>query len=323
MVLTLNLDQALNTASGLTSDGQGNLYVADTNTVTSVSLIRKIHNLSNSTVNVSSFLGGGFTDYNTCSGSKLYAPYGLAIDATGTLYVAEANKTAIRYADCTVAPGVSAEYGTIGGSQALASPSGIALSGSHLYVADTGNKLIRLITSNGVHSGTSTTFAGTGANGYVNGASSVATFASPTGIAVASTGNVFVTDKHNCAIRMISTLGQVSTFAGSVANVAGTGPVACGSLDGTGTAAQFYYPTGIAVDANDNLYVADSANNKIRRITPQGVVTTIAGTGATGSNNGVGSSATFNVPTGITVDSGNVYVVDSGSSRIRKITLTH
>lgn len=315
-VSTLTLDQALSsTPSGLTIDTNGNLYVADTGS----NRIKKIQNLSNSTVNVSSVLGGGFTDYNTCSGSLLNSPYGVAVDSAGMLYVAESNKTAVRYADCRVSPGVSAEYGTIGGSQALANPSGIALSGSFLYVADTDNKLIRKITSNGVHSGVSSTLAGIGTNGYVNGdALTVAVFSSPTGIAVSSSGDVFVTDTANCAVRKISA-GQVSTLAG-----AGPGLTSCGSTDGTATAARFDHPTGIALDPNSgDLYVADTVSNKIRRITQQGVVTTIAGSGVSGSADGTGTSATFNTPTGIAVDSnGHVFVAEYASGKIRKITVT-
>lgn len=308
-VTTLNLNpQSISTPSGLTIDINGNLYVADT----SVDLIKKIQNLSSSTPNISSFLGGGGTDYNTCSGSKLYSPYGVAVDSAGTLYVAEKNKTAVRYADCTVGLGVSAVYGT---GAALSSLSGIALAGSLLYVADTGNRVIRLITSNGGHSGTSSIFAGVGTNGYVNGASNIAAFSSPTGIAVSRSGDVYVTDTNNCVIRKISA-GQVSTLAGA-------GPSSCGSADGTATSAQLNGPTGIAVDASDNLYVADTVSNKIRRITPQGVVTTIAGSGVSGSADGTGSSATFNTPTGIAVDAaGNVFVTEYATGKIRKITVT-
>lgn len=307
--LTLDPNQALNTPSGLTIDIHGNLYVADTG----VNLIKKIQNLSSGTANVSAVLGGGSTDYNTCSGSKLYSPYGVAVDSAGTFYVAEQNKTAVRYADCTVGiGGVSAVYGT---GAALSSPSGITLSGSLLYVADTGNKVIRLITNNGGHSGTSSTLAGVGTNGYVDGPSLTAAFSSPTGIAVSSSGDVFVTDSNNCVVRKISA-GQVSTFAGA-------GPTSCGSTDGTATAAQFNRPTGIAVDNGDNLYVADTANNKIRRITAQGVVTTIAGSGLSGSADGTGSSATFNTPTGIAIDTnGVVFVTEYASGKIRKITVT-
>ena len=309
-VSTLTLDQALSaTPSGLTIDINGNLYVADTGN----DRIKKIQNLSSGTASVSSVLGGGGTDYNTCSGSKLYSPYGVAVDSAGTLYVAEQNKTAVRYADCSVLPGVSAVYGT---GSAQASLSGIALSGNLLYVADTGNRVIRLITNNGVHSGISSTLAGAGTNGYVDGPSLTAAFSSPTGIAVSSSGDVYVTDTNNCVVRKISA-GQVTTLAGA-------GPTSCSSTDGTATAARFDHPSGIALDpTSGNLYVADTVSNKIRRITPQGVVTTIAGSGISGSADGTGTSATFNTPTGIAVDSnGHVFVAEYASGKIRKITVT-
>jgi sugar lactone lactonase YvrE len=303
-VSTLTLDNLLNAPSGLTVDTHGNLYVADTG----VDLIKKIQNLSNSTVNVSSVLGGGGNDYNTCSGSRLASPYGVAVDSAGILYVSERSKPDIRYSNC---PNISSQYGDF----PLSGPSAIALrDDNHLYVADTGNHKIRLITKTAPGNGTTTLLAGTSI-GYVDGASNIAAFSSPTGITISSTGDVFVTDTNNCVVRKISA-GQVTTFAGA-------GPTACGSSDGTATAAKFNGPTGIAVDASDNLYVADSVNNKIRRITPQGVVTTIAGTGSPGFDNGVGTVATFSSPTGIAVDSsGNVFVVDSGTKNIRKITVT-
>jgi sugar lactone lactonase YvrE len=111
--------------------------------------------------------------------------------------------------------------------------------------------------------------------------------------------------------------------AGQVSTLAGAGPNSCGSNDGTATSAQFNRPKGIALDASDNLYVADTVSNKIRRITPQGVVTTIAGSGVSGSADGTGSSATFNTPTGIAVDAaGNVFVTEYATGKIRKITVT-
>jgi sugar lactone lactonase YvrE len=308
-VSTLILNSSLSSPSGITIDAQGVLYVADTG----VNWIQKVQNSGNGSYNVSRFLGyssvGVGGSYSGCN-SNLLSPYGVAVDSAGILYVAELRPD-IRYSDCVL--DTSYQFGSLG---LLSNPSGVTLYGDNfLYVADTGNHVIRLITKSG-GSGITTLIAGTStSSGYVNGASNIAAFSSPTGVAVSSTGDVFVTDTNNCVIRKISA-GQVSTFAGA-------GPTLCGSSDGTGTTAQFNRPTGIAVDASDNLFVADTVSNKIRRITSQGVVTTIAGSGGSGYGDGIASSATFNTPTGIAVDtSGNVFVADQGSNKIRKITVT-
>jgi len=124
---------------------------------------------------------------------------------------------------------------------------------------------------------------------------------------------VRVADTNNNTIRKITPAGVVSTFAGTAGYY--------GLFNGTGPEASFNGPTGLAFDAAGNLYVADSQNNAIRKITPQAVVTTLAGSGLYGSTNGAGSVASFSHPYDIAVDSnGNVYVTDSGDNTIRKIT---
>ena len=156
------------------------------------------------------------------------------------------------------------------------------------------------------------TIAGTGTNGFVNGAGSTANFSFPTSIATDAAGNAYVADQFNHSIRKITPSGEVTTLAGNGAR---------GSADGIGTAASFNEPIGIAVGPAGNIYVADFDNNKIRKITPSGVVTTLAGTGATGRLDGPAASATFNFPHGVTVDDqGNVYVADLNNHSIRKIT---
>jgi hypothetical protein len=159
-----------------------------------------------------------------------------------------------------------------------------------------------------------TTFAGKGTGGFADGAGSAALLSEPTNIAVDSSGNFFVSDTGNETIRKITPAGVVSTFAGT-AGVAG-------SADGTGTAATFNGPDGIATDSSNNVYVVDSQSFTIRKITPAGVVSTLAGTaGVSGSLDGTGSNAQFLANEGIVADSnGNLFVADGGSNVIRKIT---
>ncbi len=183
-------------------------------------------------------------------------------------------------------------------------------SSSNIYIADSGNQIIRKITSGVVV----TTFAGqVGIIGSTNGTGTAASFFNPSGISFDSAGNIYVADTLNNLIREITPGGVVTTLAGSAG--------VTGSTNGTGSAASFNNPYGVAVDSNGNVYVADTLNNLIREITPGGVVTTLAGSaGVTGSTNGTGSAASFNNPYGVAVDSnGNVYVADTGNNLIREI----
>ncbi|TSD54660.1 hypothetical protein FFI97_025110 [Variovorax sp. KBS0712] len=198
-----------------------------------------------------------------------------------------------------------------GASASFKFPYGVAFdSGGNLYVSDLGNSLIRKITPDR----DVTTFAGSGQRGADNGPSPLATFSNPYSTAVDSVGNVYVADYYNHQIRKISPANDVTTLAGSMV---------AGSTDGKGSAASFRYPTGVAVDAKDNVYVADYENNLVRKITSAGEVTTLAGSGAMGSKDGVGKDATFNRPVSVAVDvGGNVYVGDYDNYMIRKITPT-
>jgi len=158
---------------------------------------------------------------------------------------------------------------------------------------------------------TVSTYAGTTAEGYADGDKAVAQFNGVEGIAVDAQGNLYIADAYNNRIRKITTAGVVST-------IAGTG--VAGFADGNASVAKFSKPTGIAVDANLNIYVGDRDNHRVRKITPSGIVSTLAGTGVAGLLNGNGSIAKFNTPCGITVDANNnVYVADRVNNCIRKI----
>jgi sugar lactone lactonase YvrE len=249
------------------------------------------------------------------SAATFYEPSGVAVDGAGNVYVADTLNRLVR--EITSAGEVStlAGTGSIGsanGSDSAASffePEGVAVDATgNIYVADTFNQLIREITPAGAVS----TLAGTGSMGSANGSAAQASFNAPRGLAVDVAGNVYVGDTGNNLIRMITPAGEVSTLAG-------TGSV--GSANGSGIAASFNGPRGVAVDGAGSLDVADYGNNVIRRVTPGGVVTTLAGTGSQGSANGPASAATFFGPTGVAVDAdGNVYIADNGNNLIRVVT---
>ncbi len=185
-------------------------------------------------------------------------------------------------------------------------------SGGNVYLADASNHTVRKVLTDG----TVTTIAGkAGVLGAENGIGDNARFNSPAGVAVDSSGNIFVSDFANNSIRKITPTGEVSTLAGSL------GP-AGGSTDGIGSLARFRQPRGIAIDANGIIYVADGANHTIRKIHPNGTVSTLAGLAQTsGSSDGLGNQARFNIPSSICVSSsGDLFVTENNNHTIRKVT---
>lgn len=250
-------------------------------------------------------------------------PGSVRTDAGGNIYVADSYNNTVRKVTpagvvSTVA-GIAGESGSTDGAVATAlfnGPAGVAVDASgNLYVADDSNYTIRKISA----SGTVSTLAGSaGSEGVVDGAGSAARFYDPQNLAIDTSGNLYVADGQGNVIRKVTPAGVVSTFAGA-GSAGGPGPA--GSADGSGSAAEFNDPTGIAVDILGNVYVADAGNNTIRKITPGGSVSTLAGSpGVSGSADGLGSAARFNTPSGVGVDAvGNAYVADNGNDTIRVV----
>jgi sugar lactone lactonase YvrE len=318
-----------NGPTGIAADSTGNLYVADYGNAA-------IRQISPSGI-VTTLAGAadiplhGSAD-GVGAAARFNDPQGIANDSAGNIYVADTFNYTIRKirpdgSVTTLAgtPGVRGTADGVGAAAQFCEPVGIAIdSTGNLYVADGevtaapqfpndscfGNS-IRKITPAGVVS----TFAGmAGTTGSADGTGSDARFANPRGIAIDEAGNLYVTDTGNYLIRKIMPAGVVTTLAGSPGN--------SGAVNGIGAAAQFAGPTGIVTDAAGNAYVCDSSNSMIRKVTPAGVVTTFAGTGAVGYADGPGAMAQFAAPQGISIDSvGNLYVSDYLNATIRKITL--
>ena len=299
---------------GLAVDSSGKLYVADTDncTIRQVVPLGLVSTIAGSAGQTGSTNGLG-------SAARFTYPNGVTVGPDGTLYVADSNnnqiRTSIAGAVTTLAGSGIAGYADGSGTTTqFHAPNSLAVDAAgNVYVADSGNNAIRKITSGG----TVTTLAGlAGTGGSADGSGSAARFNFPTGIAIDSAGYLYVADYGNHTIRKVSPAGDVSTLAG----LAGSS----GSVDGTGNGARFANPNGVAVDAAGNVYVADYFNSTVRKVSPAGAVTTLAGlAGNNGAADGNGSAARFNYPLGVAVDtSGNVYVLDSDNNAIRQISPT-
>jgi sugar lactone lactonase YvrE len=196
----------------------------------------------------------------------------------------------------------------------LWSPSGVSVGyNGSVYIADRRNNRVRKINPQG----TVVTIAGIDESGFGgdNGPATDAQLNNPCGIATDGYGNVYIADKNNNRIRKITGAGIISTLAG-------TGEAGYGGDDGPAIAGQLNAPTGIATDLNGNIYIADAGNNRIRKISADGIITTIAGTGVAGYNNDtIATAAQLNAPNGVATDTaGNVYIADTWNYRIRKVT---
>jgi sugar lactone lactonase YvrE len=286
--------------------------------------------------------------------AQFFAAFGLTTDADGNIIVADGGNNRIRKITPQGVVSTIAGTGAIGykngpkGEAMFNYPRGVAVDGAgNIYVADAGNNRIRKISVTGEVS----TLAGDGTDAYKDGPGNEAQFNFPVELVVDKNGNVFVTDGGNSCVRKITPQGVVTTIgtrgfgfpegiaidkdgnlfiadpgfqrifkmtpSGTNTVFAGTGTI--GLVDGPANTAKFKNPEGIAIDKQGNLYVGDLGNAAVRKITPDGIVSTLVG-GTRGSEDGAGTKARFNEPSGLYVDiHGNIYLADAGNSKIRRI----
>ncbi len=306
--------------AGITLDSSGNLYIADT----ANSRVRKVD--TNGIITTFAGTGdfGDFGDTNVATKAGMNRPYGVVMDKAGNLYIADTYSDAIRKVAASTGimstfAGTMEGFGGDGGGATgalLDTPTAVVLDAAgNLYIADTNNHRIRKVGTDGNIS----TFAGNGnaADFGDGGPATSASLNGPEGLAIDNSGNIYVADTASHRVRKISPDGTITT-------VAGNGNGGFQGDGGPATEASLYYPKGLAVDASSgNLYIADWLNSRIRVVTPDGNIYTVAGNGSYAyyGDGGPATSAALRFPWGLTVDAaGNVYVADDENSTIRKLT---
>lgn len=310
----------LNAPVAIALDSSHNLYIADQ----ANNRIRKVAGGKISTVagiGTSGYLGDGAA----ATSASLSLPFGVRLDSSGNIYISDYNNHVIRKVDSsgtitTIVGNGAWGSGGDGGpalSGTLNHPAGLAIGAyGSLYIADSTENRVRMVASDG----TLSTAAGNGWNTYQgdDGPGPVASVNDPHGVAVDAAGNLYIADSDNHRIRRVGTNGTITT-------VAGTGTAGFSGDGGPATSAQLYRPWDVALDAGGNLYIADANNNRIRVVSTNGIITTVAGTLSLGylGDGGPAAGARLNSPTGVVVDStGLVYVADSGNNVIRLLTPT-
>ncbi|MDE0292950.1 MAG: hypothetical protein OXI93_02045 [Bryobacterales bacterium] len=308
----------LNSPVGVALDGSGKLYIADRDN-------HRIRKVDSSGV-ITTIAGTGAEGFNGDGGqataARLDNPFGVVLDGSGNLFIADAGNDRIRKVDSsgvitTIAGSAKILFGGDGGRATAAQlylPSKVAVDGAgNLYIADTRNYRVRKVDAGG----TITTLAGTGAIGFSGdgGPAAAAQLAFPRGVALDSDDNLFIADSVHHRIRKVDSSGVITT-------IAGTGVEGFSGDGGQAVNAQLHSPWGVAVDGAGNLYIADRNNHRIRKVDSSGVITTIAGTGAEsfGGDDGQAVNAQINSPVGVALDgAGNLYIADRSNHRIRKV----
>jgi hypothetical protein len=267
----------------------------------------------------------GFTgDGGLSISAKVYYPYGVGVDKAGYFYIADTNNNRIRkvnisnYVITTVAGTGNSSFCGDGGpatSACLKRPTGVAVDNvGNLFIADNGNHRIRKVDT----SGKITTYAGNGSNTFCGDGqpATLACLNTPTGVAVDTKGNVYVADGYSCRVRKILASNHTIT------TLAGNGAIGSTGDGGPAIFSELNNPTGVAVDASGNVYIAEENGHRVRQVNPAGTISTLAGTGNPTfcGDGGAASGACLRHPYGVAADgSGNVFIADSGNLRVRKV----
>ena len=312
-------DQAnLNGPDAVVVDARGNMYIADALN----QRIRKVDAAGTITTLAGNGIAGFSGDGGPGTTSQLSNPWGIVVDKTGTIYFADSDNNRIRTIDATGRIATKVGDGTAGfsgdggpsASARVSAPAGLTVDAAgNIYIADAGNNRIRKIDISGVI----TTVAGSGAAGSSGdgGQATLAQLNDPLGVAVDAAGNLYIADEANSRIRRVDVSGVIATIAGTgVAGFSGDGAQA--------TKATINFPRAVAVDGGGNVYIADTRSLRVRRVSPDGVITTYAGNGQRGfaGDGGPATQAFMKAPHGLGIDAtGNLLVVDYGNNEIRRV----
>jgi sugar lactone lactonase YvrE len=309
------VNAAVNNPSAVAVDTAGNLYITDSGN----NRVRKVSTSGTITTVAGNGTPGFSGDGGPAADASLNNPSAVAVDSAGNLYIADAHNHRVRKVSVsgtitTIAGTGGFGYSGDGGSATSAElyfPQGVAVDAAgNLFIADTNNDRVRKVSV----SGTITTVAGNGSSGD-GGPAIDASLSFPQGVVVDAAGNLYIADTSNHRVRKVSVSGTITT-------IAGVGSSGYSGDGGSAIDATVFFPRGVAVDAAGNLFIADTSNHRVRKVSVSGTITTVAGNGSSGDG-GPAIDASLSFPQGVVVDAaGNLYIADINNHRVRKVSVS-